>query len=837
MQKEGFGDWADEIGISEDKKQQLLAQLRSAYDAIQEAIKKEASVIKKQVDILWNDVMPGNSLSMKQGFESVISSLGLEQDRVKRANSLIGAGAASERVADKLAIKQMKVQLAMQTQYYNLIRKTGLERIAQLEAAGKLEDAEHVRKSLNLSLSQEQKKLDEQRVAIANQLEESQNRLYTELKEWSELIASSVQSVMEASNAGNREYYNERAKMNLTGKGGPGAGTYIVIEDEGTSDAKAHYEYLDERAALERQHEIEQQNAQADAWKKLMDDMNMKMSEQITDWLNASMQSVAIDNNTNALTLNTEALYATMGKKEDGTPANAAGTQEASGGDTQSQFAYDKSGGYPGLSPAVAPAAPQPELTQNTDALQNLTTSVNTLTERLGGTGTEAPAVAPAESVAAAVTEGAGAALGLKTGEGSTDVPQQWPVTPEQVETIKTNTTILWEHYADAGIEAMRRMGEETADLGSGITDPWTRDEEKLEKNKENQQIAWDGVAEIAQNAMGKITEGQKDVQKGEKDTENQMVKGSQSAFAKMASAANMYGIAYQTMSNDNLSTEQKFQAMALQMAGQSAIAMMQTKFTDASTNTLTSLPEILANCLKINPIAGAAIFAVLAALLGAGLGVAASKLAKGKSEVSKVTGASASAGRLSTGMMTYAKGNVNELTDPDTLTPGRHYNVDGANGKTYRAKYMGKNAKTHITTGPEFHLVGEKGQEAIIDAHTTRNIRLNEPEIWQNIQTLYNGGRLSPVRRRRGRGVPAFADGNLDDFEEITDGMETGSGSGIGADQVMQLQASLDRNSDVLERAMNEGIKGVFDVYNKGGLVDTYDTAKKNLTRHGERY
>ena len=132
---------------------------------------------------------------------------------------------------------------------------------------------------------------------------------------------------------------------------------------------------------------------------------------------------------------------------------------------------------------------------------------------------------------------------------------------------------------------------------------------------------------------------------------------------------------------------------------------------------------------------------------------------------------------------------------------------------------------------------MGEKGQEAIIDAHTTRNIRLNEPEIWQNIQTLYNGGRLSPVRRRRGRGVPAFADGNLDDFEEITDGMETGSGSGIGADQVMQLQASLDRNSDVLERAMNEGIKGVFDVYNKGGLVDTYDTAKKNLTRHGERY
>ena len=51
------------------------------------------------------------------------------------------------------------------------------------------------------------------------------------------------------------------------------------------------------------------------------------------------------------------------------------------------------------------------------------------------------------------------------------------------------------------------------------------------------------------------------------------------------------------------------------------------------------------------------------------------------------------------------------------------------------------------------------------------------------------------------------------------------------------QLQASLDRNSDVLERALTDGIRGVFNVYGKGGLVDSYDTGKKNASRHGERY
>ena len=41
----------------------------------------------------------------------------------------------------------------------------------------------------------------------------------------------------------------------------------------------------------------------------------------------------------------------------------------------------------------------------------------------------------------------------------------------------------------------------------------------------------------------------------------------------------------------------------------------------------------------------------------------------------------------------------------------------------------MGTNPRTHLTSGPEFHLSGERGREMIIDAGTTRQITMNENE------------------------------------------------------------------------------------------------------------
>ena len=216
-------------------------------------------------------------------------------------------------------------------------------------------------------------------------------------------------------------------------------------------------------------------------------------------------------------------------------------------------------------------------------------------------------------------------------------------------------------------------------------------------------------------------------------------------------------------------------------------------------------------------------------------MGIAVSKIGKSKSTIASVTGASVGAGRLSTGMLTYAEGNVNEFTDPSSLTPGRQYNVDAADGRTYRARYMGANPRTHITNGPEFHLSGERGREMIIDAGTTRQITMNDNEIWRAIQTLSGGGSMRTMRRRRG--VRAFAEGNLDDFTESTEWAEGTEDLGMSVEQMASLQSSIDRQNALLEELRINGVKGVFNVYGPDGLVASYDKGKKETLRHGEKH
>lgn len=740
MAKRGWQAWADAVNGDTQTRERLMHQVYRVFEKVQDAIKKEASEMKKQADIMWSNILlPGGDgkTTIKDAFEQTIGALGIEEGRVSRANSLIGAGQASERVADRLAIQQMKVQLAMQQYQYSLVRKIGREKIDSLrkeaqenEAIGDIEKARQLRMqaqntemALNLATRKEQTEELKQQEAIIAKTEESEARLYKELREWADLISSSLQSVFEATHAGDAEYYNERAKLALTGKGGPGAGTYIVIDNEGTSDATAHYEYLDEREAMERQHEIERENAMADAWKKVMDDINMKMSETITDQLNAMLQNASLDANTQAVLANTEALYATSGR---------------SGG-------ADMGIGADGIPNALR----SPMEGGNNPAVGGSPTDMN---------GYAAPWQQQPQ------------------GEQSN---WQVPMAPPEVDA--ESYTAPWAAFADASKQAT-----ETA-IG---------DNKKIEKSTKQ-------------------------------------------SFAAMTAAANMYGIAYQAMSNENLSTAQKVEMMIVQAAGQAMISMLTASLAADTAESASHAPSWISKTLaELGPIGGPVAVGVFTALIGGLIGLATSKITKSKSQIAQVTGASsASAGRLSTGMLTYAEGNVNEFTDPSSLTPGKRYNVDAADGKTYRARYMGRNPKTHLTNGPEFHLSGERGREMIIDAGTTRQITMNEGEIWHAIQTLSGGG---SARRfaRRGRGIPAFADGNIEDFMDGSVSGDSVAGmSGMSAEQAASLQASIDRQTDLLEDLRINGIKATFDVYGKGGLVDSYDSGKKTLNRYGERY
>lgn len=756
MRKNGMGLWADAILGSENadtEKQALIAQLHTLYDDVQDAIKKEASLMKKQTEIQWSDALLPNGMSIKDTYNRAISAIGIQSDSTSRANSLINAGTSSQRVADQLVIKQMQIQLNMQEHYYNMMRKIGQERIDDLErqkkaaelagdkekAARLAYDADHARASLNLATTEEQVALDKQRADIIARMEESENRLYSSLREWSSLLASSMQSLFEASNTGLGDYYDSLAKMRLTGEGSAG-GTYVVIDNSGTENASAHYESLDGEEALKRQLEIEQQNAVADAWKKVMDDINQKINDEITDWMNAALQNQAIDANTAAVNINTEAV-------------NALSAQLGSNV-TQSGIGADKSG---------------------------LGSTLEGGSEEEGG------------------------------------VP--FYLNPESGQ-IPSSDYLM------------------TDGNGESFKPDWQMSADELVEKGSNWTAYYDMKTQASNESTEAVISNAKKEALAVKTSSNQQQTSTQSMFAKMAQAANLYGIAYQTMSNDNLSTSQKFELFALQSAGQAAIAMLTTDLFKEQANQMVRMPGILGKLLGEMPYPAAiAAYAAVTALMGGLMALATSRVTKSKSQIAQVTGASAGAGRLSTGMLTYAEGNVNEFTDPSTLTPGRSYNVDGADGRTYRAKYMGTNPKTHITNGPEFHLVGERGREAIIDAQTTRQIQMDDTGIWHDIQTLYNGGSISAVRRRRG-GVRAFASGNIDEFDDVvavTDGGTSANGS--GSDATAALQASLDRNSEVLERALRDGIKGVFDVYGKGGLVDSYDRGKKNVNRHGEKY
>lgn len=793
MRKNGMGSWADAILGSEDAdtaKQAVIAQLHSLYDDVQDAIKKEASLMKKQTEIQWSDaILPGN-VSMKQTYERTAAALGVEQGRVSRANSMIGAGALSDNIASKLAINQMQIQLQMQEHYYNLMRKIGEERVADLkrqEQEARLRgdinkaeqlalDAKHAQMSLNLTLSEEENALAKQHEDIVARTEESQSKMYTMLKDWSSLFASSLQSFFEASNTGLGDYYDSLAKMRLTGEGSAG-GTYVVIENSGTENASAHYESLDGEEALKRQLEIQQQNAIADAWKKVMDDINNKISEQITDWINASLQNQALDNNTQALMQNTAALYASINSQ-------------------QGDFGSDYLVGPDGV----------PNYLRSPESMDELPRAYR---KRAGF---------------------------LNDEQDENPLPM-WPTSEEDLQQKQEQIGSLWTAYKEYGIAAKTEMAETLADV-PGANSVLEMNTDQQEAQLESVKTTYQDMVDASKDASQQMINNQQSVSKTQTSTDRQMVNTNKNAFAAMTAAANMYGIAYQAMSNDNLTTAQKVQMMIVQAAGQAAISMLTASMAASTGETAANAPGWVSRTLKdLGPIGGPVAVGVFTALIGGLMGVAMSKITKSKSQIAQATGASAGAGRLSTGMLTYAEGNVNEFTDPSTLTPGRSYNVDGADGRTYRAKYMGTNPKTHITNGPEFHLVGERGREAIIDAQTTRQIQMDDTGIWHDIQTLYNGGSISAVRRRRG-GVRAFASGNIDEFDDVvavTDGGTSANGS--GSDATAALQASLDRNSEVLERALRDGIKGVFDVYGKGGLVDSYDRGKKNVNRHGEKY
>ena len=59
----------------------------------------------------------------------------------------------------------------------------------------------------------------------------------------------------------------------------------------------------------------------------------------------------------------------------------------------------------------------------------------------------------------------------------------------------------------------------------------------------------------------------------------------------------------------------------------------------------------------------------------------------------------------------------------------------------------------------------------------------------------------------------------------------------GLSAEQMAAFTAALDRNNELWERVLDEGIEAFVSPYGPRGIVNGYDTAKKEALSHGERY
>ena len=124
---------------------------------------------------------------------------------------------------------------------------------------------------------------------------------------------------------------------------------------------------------------------------------------------------------------------------------------------------------------------------------------------------------------------------------------------------------------------------------------------------------------------------------------------------------------------------------------------------------------------------------------------------------------------------------------------------------------------------GAHFGIFSEKKPEAIIDGDTTQRLIMNHPDIWKAIVTLSKTGRLE-------HGMRTFASGNIDQLAKQVEGLEASSATTGNADMI-QMQATLERNSQVMAQLMQVlagGIKANINMYGEDGMYKSMKKAEK---------
>ena len=250
--------------------------------------------------------------------------------------------------------------------------------------------------------------------------------------------------------------------------------------------------------------------------------------------------------------------------------------------------------------------------------------------------------------------------------------------------------------------------------------------------------------------------ENQTKLTKLQKEGDKERKKSATDTAQAMMQAANMYGIVYQAVTNKNLTTHQRAQQAMLGVVGQvtnaTLSAMLQEYTAQQAADQSSSIGKAFA---KLGPIKGAALVAGITAMFALMLGMVTNSISKSQSKISSITGAS-SAGKLSTGMLTYASGRyhkdkntgmggmnggVSFGNDSDlSYIKGKSYNVHGNDGMDYNAIFDGRNLTTGIRKGEHFGIFSEKKPELVVDGETTAKLVNYYPNLYNSIISIANG-------------------------------------------------------------------------------------------------
>lgn len=372
----------------------------------------------------------------------------------------------------------------------------------------------------------------------------------------------------------------------------------------------------------------------------------------------------------------------------------------------------------------------------------------------------------------------------------------------EQLRVAQAEMQAAWDAMAQAEVERNELLAQSQRDLTQVYMDEWTKRAERWGQWGEmfgeylGEQVMLEKQANDAR-ARGDL-ETAKKIEQQQKQNKQALI---QNLLSKIVDEAALWAKEYalKMMFNSLMLAEDKKRAIeeATLQGKSSMLSIFLNALTGQSKEYAKGLPGL---------VTGAIVFAATMALQ------AFAKSAIANMFPEAATGSTGTR-KLSTGMLTYAKGN---------------YPVLGNDGKVYDAKYEGAGMKTGVYGGgAHFGIFSEKQPEMIVDGKTTQKLILNYPYIYDAITTIAKNGRLKNA-------MPTFATGDYPaGMKQLAPIAKVDASTGSN-EQMERMSAALEQNSaafNQLTKLLQGGITAHLD-----GL-ETHKQQKKNerfLKRRG---